>query len=257
MVEKNIPFRSLYKQFTAWVRGRPFWFALAQTLLQAVLACRKGVWLLRRPGLIRKYLRGHPIKKLQLGTYNNALDGWLNSDVYLQSSQCVFLDAARPFPFADHTFDYIFSEHMIEHISYDEGLGMLHECLRVLRPGGKIRIATPNLDSFVSLFSAEKNDLQKRYMQWYTKRYLPTRHEIRQSFIINRCFYGWNHKFVYDFTTLRDSFEQAGFIDIRLCLTCESEDEHFQEIDTHGAVVGNEEFNRFETLVLEGQRPQS
>jgi predicted SAM-dependent methyltransferase len=256
-VTKNKPLWRQYKRFTAWVRSKPFLLALAEVLILGILECRKRIWLIRRSELINQYLRNHPIKKLQLGTYNNVLEGWLNLDVYPRSSKCVFLDATQPFPLKDNTFDYIFSEHMIENISYEEGLSMLKECFRILKPGGKIRITTPNLDTFIGLFSCENNDLQTRFMQWYMERNYPNGYEVRLSFIINQCFYGWNHRFIYDPETLKKSFKQAGFIEIKLCASCESKDEHFHGIDTHGTVVGNEEFNSFETMVLEAKLPDN
>ena len=254
-VNKHSPLWRRYKRFTAWVRSKPFLLALAGVLITGIIGCRKIAWLLRRPGLIKQYHHDHSIKKLQLGTYHNSLEGWLNSDVYPRSKNIVYLDAAKPFPLADQSFDYIFSEHMIEHVSYEDGLRMLKECRRVLKPGGKIRMTTPNLETFIGLFDTEKNDLQKGYMQWYTERYFPEGHEVRESFIINRCFHGWNHQFVYDVATLRNSFEQSGFVEIKLCASGESDEEHFHALDTHGAVVGNEAFNRFETMVLEAKKP--
>jgi predicted SAM-dependent methyltransferase len=57
-------------------------------------------------------------------------------------------------------FDYVFSEHMIEHVSYAEGLLMLRECLRVLKPGGRIRIATPSLEVLLDLYKPSKTPIQ-------------------------------------------------------------------------------------------------
>jgi predicted SAM-dependent methyltransferase len=57
----------------------------------------------------------------------------------------VVLPLSSPTPFASDTFDFIFSEHMIEHVSHDDGAKMLAECHRVLKPGGHIRITTPDL----------------------------------------------------------------------------------------------------------------
>ncbi len=43
-------------------------------------------WLAKRRAQIAGYLRSHAVKKLQLGTSNNALNGWLNTDVFAESS---------------------------------------------------------------------------------------------------------------------------------------------------------------------------
>jgi predicted SAM-dependent methyltransferase len=72
------------------------------------------------------------------------------------SEGTVFLDATTPFPFDCGTFDYIYCEHMIEHISWQKGQTMLRECHRVLKPRGVMRIATPADILFVPS-SATKN----------------------------------------------------------------------------------------------------
>jgi predicted SAM-dependent methyltransferase len=55
--------------------------------------------------------------------------------------------------FEDNTFDYIFSEHMIEHVDHDGAVAMLRECYRVLKPGGTICMATPDLAVIVGLLA--------------------------------------------------------------------------------------------------------
>jgi methyltransferase family protein len=37
------------------------------------------------------------------------------------------LDATKPFGLPDNSFDFVFSEHMIEHISYIDAMSMLRE----------------------------------------------------------------------------------------------------------------------------------
>ena len=76
-------------------------------------------------------------KKLQLGCGRNWLEGWLNSDYYPRTSDIVHLDVTAPLPFSDGVFDYVFSEHVIEHISYHNGVFMLSECLRILKQIGR------------------------------------------------------------------------------------------------------------------------
>ena len=95
---------------------------------------------------IAEYLNGPGLKKPQLGTSNNVLEGWLNTDIDLYHDPVVYLDATKRFPFDDNTFDYIASEHMIEHVEYEAAQVMLQECFRVLKPGGRVRIATPDPD---------------------------------------------------------------------------------------------------------------
>jgi len=93
-------------------------------------------WRRERTAAIRAYLGAHAVRRLHLGAGGNLLPGWLNSDVSPLNSNVSYLDATDPFPFGDCTFDYVFCEHFIEHISYDKGQSALRECYRVLRPEG-------------------------------------------------------------------------------------------------------------------------
>lgn len=48
--------------------------------------------------------------------------------------------------FEDNTFDFIYSEHVLEHFFLDEALDLLRECYRILKPNGVIRIVVPDAD---------------------------------------------------------------------------------------------------------------
>ena len=45
---------------------------------------------------------------LNLGCGPNILEGWLNTDIEPIDDRVVYLDAGKPFPFEDETFDFIF-----------------------------------------------------------------------------------------------------------------------------------------------------
>ena len=120
-----------------------------------LLISKKLYGYMTRHRKIRTYLHNHSLKKLQLGTSNNPISGWLNTDLLPTSREVVYLDATRPFPFDGEVFDYVFSEHVIEHLEHPSAVSMLHECFRVLKPGGRIRISTPDLRVLIGLLSVE------------------------------------------------------------------------------------------------------
>jgi SAM-dependent methyltransferase len=124
----------------------------------------------RLPGrdraIARRYLAQSKVKKLHIGCGKNVLPGWLNMDALPLLPDVLYLDATRRFSFKDAAFDYIFSEHMIEHISYQHGLNMLAECRRVLQPSGKIRISTPDLNFLVNFIATTSlNEYNRRRQQ--------------------------------------------------------------------------------------------
>ncbi|MEW6366546.1 MAG: methyltransferase domain-containing protein [Acidobacteriota bacterium] len=234
-------------------------FKRSELLVQIVRRVRRryrrirGV--VRRGGQTRRYLRELSVRKLQLGAGRNLLDGWLNTDFNPTTPAHVYVDARDPLPFGDRIFDYIFTEHLIEHLSFDHGARMLAECRRVLRPGGWLRVATPDLGALIGLYGPHKTDMQLRYVRWIADNFLPAGDGPHEVFVINNAFHNYGHKFLYDFSALRYSLEKAGFVSIKRCVPGESDDVALRGIESHGRDVGDEEMNRFETMVVEARRP--
>ena len=74
--------------------------------------------------LIASYISRPGLKKLQVGSWMNIMDGWLNTDFYPRKN-VPFLNVLKPLPFPDNSFDYVFSEHMVEHIPFESTLFFL------------------------------------------------------------------------------------------------------------------------------------
>ena len=201
--------------------------------------------LLRRRGLIERYLRAHETRKLHLGAGKNVLPGWLNTDMhdYGRGGELVYLDVRRPFPLPDDSFDVVFSEHMLEHLTYAEGQECLRESLRVLKPSGRIRVATPSLERLARLYDG--GALAQRYVRWATDTLEPEVEASLPGVVLNNFFRAWGHRFIYDPETLRHALTEAGFVDI--------EEQPLGELEGHLAEVP--EFNAYETFVLEARKP--
>ena len=220
--------------------------------------------LLTRRRVIAGYLRTHRVRKLQIGAGFNVLDGWVNVDSDPEISGVVYMDAAGRFPFPDRCLDYIFSEHLVEHLPHADGLHMLRESFRVLKPGGKIRVVTPDLEFYVSLFAKNRSDLQERYLSWATRAYLP-HVEIRQpAFLLNHHMRYWGHQFLYDRETLRRSVCDAGFGDLRFNDANETDEPAFKHIECHTEAAWlpealrseGKEMVAAESMAIEATRPE-
>jgi len=204
---------------------------------------------------VRAYVARQAVRRLHIGAGNNLLSGWLNTDTILSEPGLVYMDATARFPFDDAVFDYVFSEHMIEHIDYREGLSMLQECRRVMTPGGRIRIATPCADRLVELYRPVKTPLQESFIRYITDGFMPDVTDHNGAFVVDMYFRGFGHRFLYDHRTLVGSLEQAGFSGVVEHLPGESDDELLRRIEC-GARVHGEEINGFATMVFEAVRPQ-
>jgi SAM-dependent methyltransferase len=67
----------------------------------------------------------------------------------------------RGIPFPDGTFDVVYHSHLLEHIDRDAAPGFLRECLRVLRPGGLIRVVVPDLELLASEYLQHVEDFDR------------------------------------------------------------------------------------------------
>lgn len=242
------------KTTVAYLKRSQFIVGLARAYRGLARDMHVLLWLAKRNRPIAEYLNGPGLKKPQLGTSNNVLEGWLNTDIDLYHDPVVYLDATKRFPFDDNTFDYIASEHMIEHVEYEAAQVMLQECFRVLKPGGRVRIATPDLRTLLALHSREKTSVQEFYIDWSSERFIPGARECKDVFVINNFFRAWGHCFIYDAETLTHALSMSGFREISLYKPGVSEDPNLNNLESHGKEIGNEAINQFETIVIEGRK---
>ncbi len=209
-------------------------------------------WLRRRQGVIDRYFADHSVKKLHLGSGPVLLEGWLNADLRPRTDRHIFLDVTELFPFPDQSLDYIFSEHLIGDLTYPQAGMMLGECHRVLRRGGRLRIGTPSLAKLAELYSSNRGDIHRRYVEWAIEEFVGWADAPLEGLVINNLFQ--EHPFVYDPATLRHVLQRAGFADVVEHPFGCSNDSHFIDVDSHGRVLGHPEISRFESVTMEATR---
>jgi len=56
--------------------------------------------------------------------------------------------------------DGIFTQHVIEHVSYSQAVGVFRECYRTLRPGAWLRVCVSDLATYVRYYRGEIADDQ-------------------------------------------------------------------------------------------------
>lgn len=216
---------------------------------------RQRFWRWTAPGKISEYLSDHPSPKLQIGAGYNLLRGWLNTTLYPFAKGAVYLDASQPFPLPSAAFDYVFSEHVIEHIEFEEAATMLSESARSLKRGGRIRLATPDLAQIIALYAQPSGVAQQAYIRWIMDNFRPRVGEYNPAHVINQSFHGWRHKFIYDEPTMVKALESAGFTAVTRVEPGRSGDENLRGIEQHGEYVGSDSAMRYETMVFEAVKP--
>ncbi len=219
----------------------------------AALAGWQAVGRARRPAQVRRFLAGPGPHRMILGASRHHLDGWLATDLIPKDRQGLLLDATEPFPFPDRSIDRILCEHMIEHVDAEHGTALLAECRRVLVPGGRLRLATPDLTNVLSLGDVDLDERRRAYIAWSNAEFgLGDEGAVT---VINRLFHEWGHRFLYDEATLREALVGAGFTNVQRVAVGHSDDPDFAGIDFHGESIPAE-WNDFETMVLEATAPE-
>src|SRR3954468_18309120 len=136
--------------------------------------------------------------RLHLGCGPLALPGWVNIDNQRYPGVDKVLDLRKGLPYKDVSF--VFAEHFIEHLPYDDALRLMREARRVLRDDGVLRLSTPNLDwVWVTHYRAD----------------MDAQEQVRACFAINRAFRGWGHQFLYNERTLTLTLQEAGFANVK------------------------------------------
>jgi predicted SAM-dependent methyltransferase len=155
------------------------------------------------PYLVRFFLfaKDKP-RRLHVGCGRNYFDGWINADIDLRAELIIFLEKKSPFP--NDSLDRIYSEHVLEHVSYQSGVFFLRQAYRTLRPGGVIRLAMPDLDDLIDGYQRDWRRFD--WINWKEYSFIKTKAEM-----INVAFRWWGHQHLYNREELARALNEAGF----------------------------------------------
>ncbi len=145
---------------------------------------------------------------LNVGCGTDYKKGWINidnnSDNNIEKLDLNW-DLRNPLPFDDDSVDYIFNEHLIEHLTVEEGKKVMADLMRVLRPGGVVRVATPDLEESVALY-LNRNWRKDRLIKEFHLEFVKTPAEL-----LNMSFSWWGHKWLYDWTEMQRRLDEWGY----------------------------------------------
>lgn len=83
--------------------------------------------------------------------------GWVTVDI--SGTPDIHHDLRQfPYPLDDNSGDVILLSHVLEHLTRVQGRAMLAECRRILKPGGIIHIAVPDMDKFIDCKGSDEDD---------------------------------------------------------------------------------------------------
>lgn len=160
---------------------------------------------------------------LNIGCGRHPLPGFVNIDI--EPGADIQHDVTEGLPFEDASVDGVFSEHFFEHITQGQGLEFLRECRRVLKPGGVLRIAMPDLDELVRRYGDTDwrgdGEMFRVGYDWVDNR----------CEMLNIAMREWGHQWVYNEEELRRVAGLAGLRVRRRCEHGQSEDPRLQGLE--------------------------
>jgi predicted SAM-dependent methyltransferase len=145
----------------------------------------------------------HESTKLHIGCGTNIMKGWVNIDSDKALIPDMTLDVTEGLPFKDNSVSFIFSEDFIEHVTLERAEKFLETCYRILKPGGVMRIVTPDLQTIVRTYV----DRQEEALDWFRKTFGCRTH----GEMLNTAMTMGGHSFMFDKETLMLILEKSGF----------------------------------------------
>ena len=150
--------------------------------------------------------------KVNFGSFINMFhNGWINIDVLnLQEFakrhhyKFINMDIRQKLNFNDNSIDLIYSSHMLEHLTADEGFFFLRECHRILRSGGVVRIAVPDADKLIKYYQSNQLSMFDEINDGCSTSNFES--AKLWSLLVE------GHRIAYDFAGLKSVGENAGFV---------------------------------------------
>jgi predicted SAM-dependent methyltransferase len=87
-----------------------------------------------------------------LGCGNRFHPDWINIDIAPSDPRVRAHDLSAGVPLESASCDVVYHSHVLEHLRGGDAVYFMRECLRVLKPGGVLRVATPDLERIARLY---------------------------------------------------------------------------------------------------------
>ncbi len=205
---------------------------------------------LRAPMLSRRFRRAvadsaSPVK-VNVGAGTVVLPGWINTDVLWRSA--MYLDLTKPWPVPPESIDRIYGDNVIEHFPLPTVRDVLRHCHRALRPGGAIRLATPDLERTARAY-LDDPALTAAHLERHRRHGYPAEHPA-DMLRVTYAYHGHHRGYIFDWAALSAELAAAGFADIRRYDAGQSDDPEFKGLETRA-----EPTEAATELIVEARKP--
>jgi predicted SAM-dependent methyltransferase len=159
-----------------------------------------------------------------------------------------FANLLKRLPWSDNSVDCIYLGEVLEHFTREDGLRLLSECFRILKPAGIIRVRVPDNARFWRSYLKEFDEIHARPRTAWTEDHSRWVEMFFRDICVRRRWrgsFGHYHKWMYDEISLVRTLERVGFVE------AESRGFHDSAIPDIKEVEGRED------LTVEGRKPSA
>ena len=155
---------------------------------------------------------------LHIGCGPYYMPDWVNTDITITSNADFFCDITQKLPIPDKIFDVIYGAEVIEHIELEEARLFFREAYRILKPGGVMRLTTPDTTEVCKIFLGLRDDV--KIEDFGTAEIFGPiwiEDKVSKELWINYQFRSWGHKHLWTFESLVSELTKAGFCEVQRC----------------------------------------
>jgi predicted SAM-dependent methyltransferase len=180
--------------------------------------------------------------RINLGAGDTRLPGWLNTD---RNGTALHLDVTRPWGVRRGSVSHVYGDNVIEHFPLGVARRVLRHAHAALRPGGALRLATPDVEQTARLYLSDPRALLERHRRHG--------YAIDHAVDVLRIVFttaGHHRGYLWDFASLSYELAAAGFVDVARCAVGESTDPVLRGLEQR-----TEAAEAATTLVVEARKP--
>lgn len=145
--------------------------------------------------------------QLNLGCGTKIKEGFTNIDCFhsfhLKPPLYIEHDLTKGLPTSCKDVGFVYSEHFLEHLSFEDAVNLLKDCRNKMLKGGRLRIVVPDMEIACRAY------INKDHKHFEPIKYASPNGTLAEY--INYSFYGEQHRFQYDYELLSLTLDRLGF----------------------------------------------